>query len=353
MISAIITDKIQPHTVKIYDLNRAENYTVHTIRSRCLLSIKRFDLFAKLYYIRNKEKNFDSALNVYIQHIKAFNPDLQEPGRDDKVSIEDFITTFNNLIETFKHQEFNDSMSLIPVDKNGVILDGAHRIAALAYFNKNVTIVRFNDVKTKCDFDYAYFMNRGLSWSICDTVAVEALHWLNNIYSAIFCPLSNSFTDGETIHNNKFSVLYKRRLYVNRRGLMRIVNKLDKRQEWMHHSQTLIDKTSRVYGRIKKIDLLLFVSESGGYDIHVSREAILDTYGVDELNVYFSESFDKTLDLVYFLLSEKSPVYRQSYLALIDSINEKKFRLKSIHFLNFKIYIAKSLSSIKRFFIKR
>ena len=111
------------------------------------------------------------ATKVYSEHIKAFNPDFKEPGRDDKNGCSDFINDFNAIIRQFKNNEFDDSISIVPVDKNGIILDGSHRLAALAYYNRTITIARFHNVTAKCRFDYDYFLNRGLSRTIADIIA--------------------------------------------------------------------------------------------------------------------------------------------------------------------------------------
>ena len=157
-------------------------YSIENVNARTLLTGKRFDLFAKLYYLTHYKENKEHALCVYIEHIKAFNPDGKEPGRDDKLSFDDFVSVFNNLIESFKDKDFDKSVSLVPVDSNGVILDGAHRVAILAYYNKEITIARFKDVTSKANFDYQYFKMRGLSWVTLDEIALEMMYWLSNVH---------------------------------------------------------------------------------------------------------------------------------------------------------------------------
>ena len=82
--------RIQEHTVKIYNLNN-QSYQIETVKARTLLSPYRFDLYAKLYYIKHRKERPEKALEVYNQHIKTFNPDWKEPGREDKISQKDFI----------------------------------------------------------------------------------------------------------------------------------------------------------------------------------------------------------------------------------------------------------------------
>ena len=144
---------LQPHTVTLYHL-KEKSYSVENVKARTLLSPLRFDLYGKLYYAKHRHDDPTQARRVYIEHIKAFNPDGREPGRDDKTSFEDFISTFDSLLDYFKDNEFDENKSIVPVSSNGIILDGAHRLAALAYYDKEITIARFVDVVPVCQFDY-------------------------------------------------------------------------------------------------------------------------------------------------------------------------------------------------------
>ncbi len=172
---------LQLHTIALYDL-RNKQYEIKQIPARSLLNVKRFDLFAKLYYIRYSSIDKEKALRIYKEHIKAFNPDLNEPGRNDKSSLRMFIDTFDKLIETFKEREFDKEISLVPIDGNNVILDGAHRVAALAFYNKDVIVAQFKDVKAK-EFDCNYFKKRGLRWKTCDIISSEMTYWMGNFFN--------------------------------------------------------------------------------------------------------------------------------------------------------------------------
>ena len=77
-----IIQRLQPHTVEIYHLEEGQ-IEEKLVEARSLLIPSRFDLFAKVYYIRMREENRMEAERVYKEHIKAFNPDLREPGRDE------------------------------------------------------------------------------------------------------------------------------------------------------------------------------------------------------------------------------------------------------------------------------
>jgi hypothetical protein len=69
-----------------------------------------------------------------------------EPGNDSKNNIHKYFNVFNNLIDNIKHSGLDNKTSVIPVGKNNVILDGAHRVASVAYYNLKVPIIRFGNL---------------------------------------------------------------------------------------------------------------------------------------------------------------------------------------------------------------
>ena len=109
---------LQEHTIEIYQL-RGHECRIEKVPARSLLTPQRFDLFAKIYYIGNVSTNRESAMRVYGEHIKAFNPDGREPGRDDKQDVNDFVSVFDQIITHFKDHDFDDEVSVVPVDGNG------------------------------------------------------------------------------------------------------------------------------------------------------------------------------------------------------------------------------------------
>ena len=78
----------------------------------------------------------------YTEHLRVWNGfkeycDDKDPRMNDyyksckpKNSAEDFLTSYHNLIENLRNYGFNPSKSSIPVDVNGFLLNGAHRLAS-------------------------------------------------------------------------------------------------------------------------------------------------------------------------------------------------------------------------------
>ena len=181
------------------------NYEVVSLSARDLL--RRFDLFSKLFYIRNRKEHPRLARRVYLENLRALVPFGVEWGKEnEKNSFSKFIEVFDYLIDLFAVNEFDASVSIVPVDSNDVLIDGAHRVAALAFYGKEVTVCRF-ERPVYC-FDYAYFLERGMSRYVADLTALEAIYWLDDVNVKCIWPLSggDADIDGEILYVREFSL---------------------------------------------------------------------------------------------------------------------------------------------------
>lgn len=347
--------KLQQHTIDIYNLKEKE-YQIEEISARDLLTPQRFDLFAKLFYIRNREQNKEQALRVYIEHIKAFNPDFCEPGRDDKVSLDDFISVFNNLIMHFKGHDFDPEKSLIPVSEDGVILDGAHRVAALAFWGKKVTVVKFNGVSPKGTFDYNYFKYRGLTSSTADLIASEILNWKTGLYVACLWPRMGKSLEKEKAVKviEAFAHPYFiKKVSISLPTLVKLIANVYGHQDWVGDENNGFlgakDKARRCYATNRTVWFVFFPADDLNKVLEI-KEQIRNLFIYEKDSIHITDNDEETKQLVQLVLSEGEEnilVSSKSCLMLLqDSLNEFLFYFKNILWLNFKVKVASLLQKI-------
>ena len=123
-----------------------------------LISEYRYDVFIKYYYVQAyiTNNNYDMAKKIYLNHIKSFNNFTEPDGR--KNTPESFIKSFNNLINDVKKHGIK---TIIPITKNGEIIDGAHRLAVALYLKLNVQFVIFDLLDA--NYGKKFFINRGFN----------------------------------------------------------------------------------------------------------------------------------------------------------------------------------------------
>lgn len=341
----------QQHTVDLYHLAEKE-YEIKTIPARKLLSVQRFDLFAKLLYIKYRYTDPALALKTYKEHIKAFNPDLKEPGRTDKQGLPDFITAFNQLINYFSENDFDPNISLIPVDENGTILDGSHRLAALAYYNKNITIAQFKNTFSIADFDYSYFQSRGLSVATSDRIVLESLSYLNNLHIACLWPkmgkLANRSFALDYIKAH-FSIFYLKNKTMSLEGLTKFIFQTYQDQDWVGHAGNNYagarDKALNCYSPNKMVQFIIFQANNLEKVIN-TKEAIRKHYRLDKHALHITDNQEETAAILQLILTEQAAQFGSAAMGISDKITAIKTRLKDFYWLKAKVTAAKFLKKL-------
>lgn len=122
-----------------------------------LITKYRYDVFIKYYYVEAyiTKKDYELAKEIYLNHIQSFNNFTEPDGS--KNNSEDFLQNFNNLIENIKSSGINKT--IIPITKQGEIIDGAHRLAIALYFNLKIQFAIFDLLDA--NYDKKFFIKRG------------------------------------------------------------------------------------------------------------------------------------------------------------------------------------------------
>ena len=344
-------DLLQKHTVDLYDLKNKE-FELQKIPARELITVSRFDLFAKMTYIKYRKSNLDYAKKIYTEHIKVFNPDLKEPGREDKNGLEDFITTFDELIDYFEFNEFDSMVSLIPVSETGVILDGSHRLAALAYFDKKVSIIKFKGVQSAAKFDYAYFIKRGLSIEAADTITYEGFSFINNLYIACLWPKMGSIQErsfARDCFKKKFDLFYIKDLKMSLDNLSMFIYEIYNHQNWVgtinNNFAGARDKAFNCYSANRNVQFIVFKANSIKKVLKV-KEDIRSYYQLEKHALHVTDNHKETKEILDLILTEKVKNYTSKTARFIDRFNEFKTLVLNTYIINLKVKVAHFLSLI-------
>lgn len=342
---------LQKHTVDLYQLE-SKAFERKTIAARDLLVMSRFDLFAKLFYIKYRKKQPELAKKVYIEHILVFNPDGKEPGRDDKNGVEDFIRVFDQLIDYFEHNEFDPTISLIPVSKDGVALDGSHRIAALAYFDKKIEILQYDEVKSVCKFDYQYFTKRGLTVATADAIVFQTLEFNSKLFVTCLWPKLGSLENRKWAleqFQNEFEVFYVKNKKLTLNGLGLFMYEIYKHQDWVGNAannyQGARSKAMSCYSGNGIVQFVLFSAQNLEVVMEL-KDKIRKHYQLDKHALHITDNAIETRELLELVLTQKVDLFTSSNTRFSDCVSEWKQRFNNVFLLNLKVKIAKVLSKI-------
>jgi len=150
-----------------------------------LLTHKRFDVPIKYMYASNLSSEFYK--NAYKEHLKVWN-NFRE-GTPSKNGFADFDNAFKSIIDNIVDEP-------VPVNNEGHIANGAHRLAAALYHGRPINIRNTNeDENYHIECDYKFFINRGLPQSFLKRTAVEYAKLKSNTHVICLFPIAHTRID--------------------------------------------------------------------------------------------------------------------------------------------------------------
>ena len=310
------------------------------VNARKLLCTARFDFYGILAYIDQKVKGVENltwAKNIYKERTSAMTGHkLSEPGSDEKNSFDDFVSVLDALIDDFQYDHFDIDRTLVPVDKDYVPMDGAHRVACAAYFDKQIKVLRFTDREYQFK-GFQYLQHELLPTVISDYMALESAKWHNDLYVFFLWPQAHNNPEKlkkaqEMIYTNTdvmYDVEYKFSYEAIRNLLIQIYGHMDWLGNIDNGFQNVIMKVDEVWSSNGKVQLIITRGESCEYITNLKAE-IRDMFGIGLSSCHSTDNMRETRLALNALLNPfsrdfleraKPTLFKNSY-KLIDRFKE-------------------------------
>ena len=150
-----------------------------------LLTHKRFDVVIKYLYASNLSSGFFK--NAYKEHLGVWNGFTEDKRK--KSTFEDFDNSFISMI----HNKVDEP---VPVNPEGHLANGAHRLAAALYRQRPINI-RSTTAKENypIEADYKVFLRKGLHRHIMKRTALEYAKLKSNTYIVSLFPIAHTRMD--------------------------------------------------------------------------------------------------------------------------------------------------------------
>lgn len=292
-----------------YFFNRVEVHEkvkVYEISARKLLFHPlRFDLMIKFLYVKYRECGIDIPFirDLYALHLKQSDGSYFEAdGR--KHSLECYVNSFHEIIDSIRNYGFDPDQTIIPVNSDKQVLDGAHRVAACAYFDKAVTVAEFDHSH---DFSYNYFLrHRKMPQEFLDFTALHFCMLNKNAYILNLRSVADGFdTEVEDIIKRYGSIYYKKEIFFTFTGNLLREYTFYKTEKWIG---TVDDGFSGARNRAKKLShgkspTRVFVFECASLqEVKEIKRLIRDIYNIGNDSVHITDTREETIDLakLYF-----------------------------------------------------
>jgi len=286
-----------------------------------LIRPERFDLMAKYLYIKNyfNKNNSSFYIDLYKSHINTFNKAWEYPGT--KTNIEEFISSFNKLIESIKKNGY-DNKSIIEIDSNNIIINGAHRLMICYYLNIKPNIKIINKNNCNANHSYDFFLNRNNYWRrnneiyenmstiYMDTIALEYLKIKKNVRVMILYPVSYQLGKRDEIQEiiKNYGILYYKKLIkLNKNGVKNLIKELYRGETWiggMFPNDNCGGKFDVCYSD-DPIELYL-IDFNEGVDIIKFKEECRKLFNIGKHSLHISDDNIDTFRIGSSLLNENS-----------------------------------------------
>lgn len=223
---------------KNHNIDPNRMFEVEYVDPNIFLTSERLDLVPKILWIKSKENGLETDFynELYREHIKAITGRTgKESGQEDiKNSISSFEKVFES-IRSVKNEELDYTISAIPVSKNYIIMDGAHRTASSIAYNRAVPIIRIDEDYP--DTGASFFNDNLLDTKYLEYMVSEYCKMTSkNVYSICLWPKSNDKLlrqKADALIKDTTKIIYKKEINLNYNGLRNFIVQIYCNYDWL------------------------------------------------------------------------------------------------------------------------
>lgn len=314
-----------------FDFDINSNCEEETIDARKLICPQRFDLYANLLYIDHKVKGVkdDYALSVYKERTRTITGfKMSEEQNARKNSFEDYLAVFDALIDDTRNDKYDAERTLIPVDKNYVLMDGAHRVSCAAYFGKEVKVLRFVDYEIP-HMSSGFLRKNIIPEATLDAMALVSCRWHDNLFMLIFWP--KSFLQSEVLDSairyvyEKSVVVYQKECNMSYSAIRNLMIQMYGHMDWVggieNDFAATYTKADEVWDGNGKCSFILIQAPSCDYVLKMKSE-IREMFGIGLASIHTTDNIRETKivanaiynpNSMFFLHHAKPTTYKKSY----------------------------------------
>jgi len=182
-----------------------------------LLTYKRFDVVIKYLYASNLSSKFYK--NMYETHLKVWNGFYE--GTPRKRGFQDFDNAFKSIIN-------NTVDEPVPVNPDGHIANGAHRLAAALYHQRPINIRDTNSTENyPLHTDYNFFKKKKLPRHMLNRTAIEYAKLKPNSHVVCLFPIAHTrMNEVMDIMNEYSNVFYQSTVKLNATGQLGLMKEI-------------------------------------------------------------------------------------------------------------------------------
>lgn len=283
-----------------------------------LLTHKRLDVVVKYLYASNLSSNYYK--NAYKEHLRVLNNFYEKTPR--KSGFEDFDNTFKSII--------NDTVDEpVPVNNEGHIANGAHRLAAALYHQRPINSRQTTQDENYPIFaDYNFFRDKGLSSDILKRSASEYAKLKSNTHVVCLFPIAHTRLDEVMdIINEHCNIFYHSSETLNSTGQLGLIKEIYLKDGWASE-QGIQRKCDQCF--MGKTDITFVLVDAENLEtVKEMKKKIRSLFNVGNHSVHINDTHEEAIRIaktvfndnsIHFLNNRKNATF-SNYKNLMSSIN--------------------------------
>lgn len=311
-----------------------------------LLKAERYDVFAKYLYAKWREKKIQSDWHerLYLNHIEVFNGCFESDGSR-KCGGNSFLKSYNALLDSIKERGFSPEISRVPISRDAVIIDGAHRLAASLFHNKRIEAVQSNTEAPT--YNYRWFLDRGLEPKWADAIATQACELLPNSFIIVIYPSAQGKKEAlQSLIEQHASIWYQKSLILEGNGPLNLIRQIYHKEPWVGRWEDKFvgaqNKASWCFA--SPGPLRAYLVESSSKEILALKIKIRELFQIENHSVHINDTHEEAKQLSWLLFNDNS-------INFMNSCNLKQFKWFQRLFQEYKKWLSQKCLNINDYCI--
>ena len=260
-----------------------------------LLTHKRLDVIVKYLYASNLSSDYYK--NAYKKHLKVLNGFYEKTPR--KSGFEDFDDAFKSIINNVVDEP-------VPVNDEGHLANGAHRLAAALYHQRPINARQTTQDENYPIFaDYNFFRDKGLSSDILKRSALEYAKLKSNTHVICLFPIAHTRLDEVMdIINEHCNIFYHSSETLNSRGQIGLIKEIYLKDGWANEQgiqrkcdQCFMGKTNITFVLVDAKDL---------ETVKEMKKKIRSLFNVGNHSVHINDTHEEAVRIAKTVFNDNS-----------------------------------------------
>lgn len=282
------------------------------VPARDLLTPERLDLAAKALYARHRRLGVRSewASRAYEAHLRCISG-LREEDGSGKHGLQGYLAAFREVLDAVAGGGLDPRRSLVPIGRDHVIIDGAHRVAASLAYDRAVECLELDWAANA--YGQRFFTERGLPEAVLDALAVEYARLKPNAHVAMLFPIARGPDDeARRILAEHGRIAYEKQILLENDGPAQLVRQLYRKERWIGTPEdgyrgARQDALTRFSGPGRRGVVRAFLLEAPDRQaVREAKERIRALYGVGNYAMHASDDHAEARELAGILFNANS-----------------------------------------------